>query len=200
MNQELYDKVLGKDVVADEESFKAKISELLSNQFKPNADNFFMESARELILKKMKDVALPEPFLKRWLLVANEKNTEESIEKDFPKISDDLKFHLAKEKIVKEQNIKIENTDLETLASEIARAQFAQYGMSNIPEDMLKNYSESLLKDENTLRNMYERVVENKIGDWLKTTVKVDAKNIESKKFNELIMERQNKETSATQE
>ena len=128
------------------------------------------------------------------------KNTEESIEKDFPKISDDLKFHLAKEKIVKEQNIKIENTDLETLASEIARAQFAQYGMSNIPEDMLKNYSESLLKDENTLRNMYERVVENKIGDWLKTTVKVDAKNIESKKFNELIMERQNKETSATQE
>ena len=84
MNQELYDKVLGKDVVADEESFKAKISELLSNQFKPNADNFFMESARELILKKMKDVALPEPFLKRWLLVANEKEYRGEHRKGFP--------------------------------------------------------------------------------------------------------------------
>ncbi len=193
MNQELYDKVLGKDVATDEASFKEKIGELLSNQFKPNADSLFMESARELILKKMKDVTLPEPFLKRWLLISNEKNTEESIEKDFPKITEDLKFHLAKEKIAKEQNLKIENSDLESLATNVARTRFAQYGMSNVPEEMLKNYAQSLLNDENTLRGMYEKVMENKIGDWLKETVKVNSQSIGSKEFNDLLTERENK-------
>jgi len=88
-------------VVSSEEEFKVKVTELLNNQFKPAADNLFMKSARELILKKLKDVEFPDVFLKRWLLVANEKNTAETIENDYPKIAEDLKYHLSKEKIVR---------------------------------------------------------------------------------------------------
>ena len=189
MNQELFDKVLGEGVVSSEDDFKSKVSEMLNNQFKPAADNLFMKSARELILKKLKDVEFPDAFLKRWLLVANEKNTEETIENDYPKIAEDLKFHLSKEKIVKEQDIKIENTDVEAFAAEVAKAQFSQYGMSNVPADVLENYVKRMLGDQNTVRNMYDQVVENKVMEWLKQTVKVNEKEISSKDFEKLLSE-----------
>ena len=189
MNQELFDKVLGEGVASSEDDFKSKVSEMLNNQFKPAADNLFMKSARELILEKLKDVEFPDAFLKRWLLVANEKNTEETIESDYPKIAEDLKFHLSKEKIVKEQDIKIENTDVEAFAAEVAKAQFSQYGMSNVPADVLENYVKRMLGDQNTVRNMYDQVVENKVMEWLKQTVKVNEKEISSKDFEKLLSE-----------
>lgn len=189
MNQELFDKVLGEGVVSSEEDFKSKITELLNNQFKPAADNLFMKSARELILKKLKDVEFPDAFLKRWLLVANEKNSEETIENDYPKIAEDLKYHLSKEKIVKEQDIKIEDADLEAFATEVAKAQFAQYGMSNVPADVVENYVKRLLGDQNTVRNMYDQLVENKVMEWLKQTIKVNEKEIPSKDFEKLLSE-----------
>ena len=189
MDQELFDKVLGEGLVSSEEEFKAKIAESLNNQFKPAADSLFMKSARELILKKLKNVEFPEAFLKRWLLVANEKNTAETIENDYPKIADDLKYHLSKEKIVKEQDIKIENSDLETFAAEVAKSQFAQYGMGNVPADVLENYVKRMLGDQNTVRNMYDQLVENKVMEWLKQTVKVNEKEIPSKDFEKLLSE-----------
>ncbi len=161
----------------------------MNNQFKPAADNLFMKSARELILKKLKDVEFPDAFLKRWLLVANEKNSEETIENDYPKIAEDLKYHLSKEKIVKEQDIKIEDADLEAFATEVAKAQFAQYGMSNVPADVVENYVKRLLGDQNTVRNMYDQLVENKVMEWLKQTIKVNEKEIPSKDFEKLLSE-----------
>lgn len=189
MEQELFDKVLGEGVVSSEEEFKAKVTELLNNQFKPAADNLFMKSARELILKKLEDVEFPDVFLKRWLLVANKKNTAETIENDYPKIVEDLKYRLSKEKIVKEQDIKIENSDLETFTAEVVRAQYAQYGMNNVPADVLENHVKRMLGDQNTVRNMYDQLVEKKVTEWLKQTVTVNEKEIPSKDFEKLLSE-----------
>lgn len=189
MNQELFNKVLGEGVVSTEEEFRTKIAELLSSQFKPAADSLFMKAARELVLKKMKGVEFPDAFLKRWLLVANEKNSPETIEEDYPKICDDLKFHLSKEKIVKDQQIKVEKEEMEAFAAEVARSQFAQYGMSNVPADVLENYVKRMLEDQNTVRNMYDQLIENKVMEWLKQTVKVNEKEILSKDFEKLFSE-----------
>lgn len=187
MNQELFDKVLGEGVATSEEDFKTKIREALNNQFKPNADYLFLREAKDLILEKMKDVEFPEAFLKRWLLASDEKRTEESLEEDFPKIIEDLKFHIAKEKIVENNDIKIETEDIESIATEVAKAQFAQYGMNNVPADMLQNYTKSLLEKEETVRNLYDRAAENKIIDWLKSTVNVTEQEITSNDFTELL-------------
>lgn len=186
MNQELFDKVFGEGVVATEEDFKNKIHESLNNQFKPGTDNLFIVEARDLFLAKLKDVAFPDEFLKRWLLASNEGKTTESVEEDYPKIVEDLKFHLAKEKILKDNDIKIESSDVEALASEVAKAQFAQYGMTNLPAEMLENYTKSLLGKEETVRNLYERVGEEKMIGWLKENVKVAEKEITSKEFSEM--------------
>lgn len=199
INQELFDRVFGEGVVASEEEFRSKVADMILSQMKPAAENLFMKEARKAILEKMKDATLPEEFLKRWLVEANEKNTAEKIEKDFPQIADDLKFHLAKERIVKDNKIEIENEDLQAFARDVARAQFAQYGMSNLGDDMLDNYVKSLLGDENTARNMYDQVVENKVGEWIKANVTIADQDILSKDFDKLLSSQEEDTTEEEQ-
>lgn len=199
LNQELFDKALGEGVVTTEEEFKEKVVESLVNQIKPAADNLFISEARKLILSKMENVEFPEAFLKKWLVIANENNTAEKIEEEFPQIIEDLKFHLAKEKIVKENDIKVENDEMQQFAIEVARAQFAQYGMNNLTNDMLANYAQSMLQDEGTSRNMFDKIVENKVGDWLKEKIKLNMIEIQSKEFEEMLQKQNATEEAATE-
>lgn len=189
MNQELFDKVLGEGVSTSEEDFREKVSAELTRQFKPSVDHLFIHQAKDLIVEKMKDVAFPDEFLKRWLLESSSERTEEQLEEDYPRILEDLKFHIAKQKIVDENELKVEYQDIEALAAEVAKAQFAQYGMSNLPADVLQNYTKSLLEKEETVQNLVERATEDKVIEWLKANVTVVEQEIESKAFNDLMSE-----------
>ncbi len=189
MNQELFDKVLGEGVATSEEDFREKISAELTRQFKPSVDHLFIHQAKDLIVEKMKDVAFPDAFLKRWLLETSDERTPEQLEEDYPRILEDLKFHIAKQKIVEENELKVEYQDIEALAAEVAKAQFAQYGMTNLPADVLQNYTKSLLEKEETVQNLVERATEDKVIDWLKANVTVVEKEIYSKEFNDLMSE-----------
>ncbi|NLY23404.1 MAG: trigger factor [Bacteroidales bacterium] len=189
MNQELFNKVLGDGVVTTEEEFRNKVGAELNNQFKPNVDHLFIHEARDIIVEKMNDVQFPDAFLKRWLLESSEERTAEQVEEDYPKIMEDLKFHIAKQKIVEEHEIKVEFSDIEALAAEVAKAQFAQYGMTNLPADVLQNYTKSLLEKEETVQNLVERATEDKIIQWLKENVTVVEKDIFSNDFNKMMSE-----------
>ncbi len=197
LNQELYDKVLGEGVVSSEEEFKDKIIESYVSQIKPAADNLYNAETRKLILSKMENVEFPDAFLKKWLVVANENNTEEKIEEEYPQIVEDLKYHLAKEKLVKENDLKVEEDEMQQFAVDVARAQFAQYGMNNLTNDMLANYAQSMLQDEATSRNMYDRLIENKVGELLKGKVNLDEKEILSKEFEKMLQENNADDASA---
>lgn len=187
MNQKLFDKVLGEGMAATEEEFRQKVEVELTRQFKPGADHLFIHQAKSLIVEKMQDVVFPDAFLKRWLLETSKERTAEQLEEDYPKILEDLKFHIAKQKIVEENELKVEYQDIEALAAEVAKAQFAQYGMTNLPADMLQNYTKSLLEKEETVQNLVERATENKVIEWLKANVTVVEKEISSKDFNDLM-------------
>ncbi len=187
LNQKLFDQILGEGEATSEEEFRQKIEEMIIAQFKPNIDHLFIREARDIIVEKMSDVVFPDEFLKKWLLKSDENRTAEEIEKDYPKILEDLKFHVAKQKIVEENDIKVEFSDIEELAEDVARAQFAQYGMTNLPKDVLQNYSKNLLEKEETVRNLYDRAVDNKLIDWLKEHVTVIDKNVTTEEFNQLM-------------
>jgi len=186
IDQELFDKVFGEGVVADEAEFRTKVKEQIAEQFAPQADYKFMMDIREVLLKKAGELTYADDILKRWLLVANEKNTKEKIEDEYPQIVEDLTYHLIKESLVKKNEIKVEDADVEDLAKKVAKSQFAQYGMMSVPEDVLANYAKDMLKNEETLRNVIDRAVEDKLATWLKERVKLDAKEISVDDFNQL--------------
>lgn len=189
LNQDLFDKVFGEGIVTSEEEFKSKIKEALTEQFAPQSDFKFLTDTKDLLIQKAGELQFSEALLKRWLLVANEKNTKEKIEEDYPQIIEDLKYHLIKEALVKENSLKVENVDIENFAKRVAKAQFAQYGMLSVPEDVLDNYAKDMLKNKQTLQNILDRAVEEKLAGWLKEQVTLDIKEITTDEFNKLLEE-----------
>ncbi|MDL2256622.1 trigger factor [Bacteroidales bacterium OttesenSCG-928-I14] len=186
MDQNLFDKAFGEGVVSSEEEFKNKIKENISTQLAPEGDYRFLLDIKELILKKAEAVVFPDEFLKRWLVASNEDKTEEALMEDYPKIINDLKFHLFREEIIKEKEIKVDQEDIKAMARKVTLAQFAQYGMPNVPEDLLENYSAEMLKKEETVRNLVDRILEDKVTVILKEKVALQPKEITSEEFEKL--------------
>lgn len=183
LNQELFDKVFGESVVTSEEEFRNKIREALAEQFTPQCDFKFLSDAREVLVKKAGELKFADDILKRWLLVANEKNTAENIENDYPHIIEDLTYHLIKESLVKANGLKVQDADIEEFAKRVAKAQFAQYGMLSVPEDALENYAKEMLKNKQTMQNILDRAVEEKLAAWLKEQVTIDKKEVTADEF-----------------
>lgn len=183
LNQELFDKVFGKDEVKSEEEFINKVKETIAEQFKPDSDYKFMLDAKEVLFKKVGEVKFPTAFLKRWMLASDKEKNADELDKQFPKIEEDLKFHLIKEAIAKENDIKIEQADMKAIAIRAAQAQFAQYGMTSLPAEMVENYAEEMLKDQNNARNLFDRAMEDKIADYLKSKLGVTEKTVSLDEF-----------------
>lgn len=183
IDQELFDKVFGEGAVKTEEEFRTKVAEMLAAQLMPESDYKFELDARKALEKKIGDIELPAAFLKRWLVASGENRTPESVEEEFPKMAPELKWHLIKEQIARNLEIKVDDNDLLEAAKKATRAQFAQYGMANIPEDLLENYAREMLKKKENVRGLADRATEEKIMNAIKDSVTLNEKEISSEDF-----------------
>jgi trigger factor len=186
LNQELFDQIYGKDVITSEEAFRAKVREEIEARFAPESDYRFMVDAEKQLVKKLKGVEFPVEFLKRWLLAADEKRNPATIDQDMPKLIEELKWHLMKEEIIKRNNIQVSEADVLETAKKATRAQFAQYGMMSVPDDLLNNYAAEMLKKPETARNLSDQTNSAKVADFLKSTVKLNEKTVSAEEFNKL--------------
>ncbi len=186
INQELFDKVYGEGVVTSEEDFRARIKNDIQENLVADSEYKFGIDAQEVILAKYTDLAFPDAFLKRWVLASNENLTAETLEEDYPKMIADLKWHLVKDKIAKTNDIKVEAPDVEEYAKKIAKAQFAQYGMIGMDDEIIANYAKDMMKKEETLKNMIDKVAEEKVFAVVKNAVKLDNKEISIEDFNKM--------------
>ena len=186
IDQDLFDKVYGEGVVTSEEEFKAKIKANIQESLQGDSDYKFGVDAREMLLAKYDNLVFPDAFLKRWVLATNENLTAETLEADYSKMIADLKWQLIKDKIAKASDTKIETADIEEYAKKITKAQFAQYGMLGIDDELVDNYAKDMLKKEETLKGIIEKVAENKVFDVVKTKVKLETKEISIEDFNKM--------------
>ena len=186
MNQELFDKVFGENVVTSEEEFKQKIEEALLEQFLPQSDFKFLMDIRDLLVERAGELKFDDALLKRWLLASNSKNTPEQLEKDYPQVVKDLTYQLIKDALVRQNDLKVTPADVDSFAKRVAKAQFAQYGMLSIPEDVLDNYAKEMLKNAQTAENIANRAIEEQLAAWLKEQVTLDEKEVSADEFTKL--------------
>ena len=125
-------------------------------------------------------------LLKRWLLASNSKNTPEQLEKDYPQVVKDLTYQLIKDALVRQNDLKVTPADVDSFAKRVAKAQFAQYGMLSIPEDVLDNYAKEMLKNAQTAENIANRAIEEQLAAWLKEQVTLDEKEVSADEFTKL--------------
>lgn len=183
---ELFAKVYGENAIKDEADFRAHVKAEIEENMAEDSDYKFGLDAKAAVMKKMEGLTFPEDFLKRWLHATNEKLTDEEIDKDFPQMIEELKWHLAKDQLLKKYNINVEKEDVEDYAKKVAKMQFIQYGLMHVDDAYLTNYAQQMLKDENQLRGIVERVAEQKIYAALKTVVKLEEKSISHADFGKL--------------
>ena len=187
VNQELYDKVYGKDVVKDDKEFREKIAESMKAQFAVDSDFRFIQDVRKHCEKKVGKLVFPEELLKRVMLNNNKDKGADYVEKNFDMSIKELEWHLIKEQLVAANDIKIDENDIKDAAKDAARAQFAQYGMTNIPDEYLENYAADMLKKKEYVDNLVDRSIDRKLTEVLKKVVKLNEKDITFEEFNKMM-------------
>ena len=190
VNQTLFDQVFGEGNVKDEKEFRQKIADQISQQFKADSDYKFLLDIREHMEKKVGKLEFPEAILKRVMMNNNKDKGADFVEKNFDASIKELGWHLIKEQLVAAQDIKVEDADLKAVAKEAARAQFAQYGMSNIPDEYLENYASEMLKKRENVDGLVDRAVDVKLTAALKSVVKLDEKDITLEDFQKMLQEK----------
>ena len=190
VNQQLFDRVFGEGTVKDEKAFREKIAETLKPQLEGNSDYKFMLDVRQYVEKKVGDVTFPEALLKRVMLQNNQDKGADYVEKNFEGSIKELKWHLIKEQLVAANEIKVEDADIKAVAKDAIRQQFAQYGMSNVPDDVLENYAAEQMKKRENVEGFVDRAVEQKLVEKLKTVVKLTKKAVSLPDFNKLMQEK----------
>ena len=186
LTQEIFDQAFGEGVVKSEEEFRAKIKEVMAEQFVMDADYKFLIDVRDVLKNKVGQLEFPDELLKRIMLLNNREKGEEYVKENYDNSIKELTWFLIKEKLVKEYEIKVEQEDIKEMAKHATKVQFAQYGMLTVPEDILENYVQEMMKKKETVENLVNRVVEAKLAGVLKTKVSLEHKNISIEDFNKL--------------
>ena len=189
VNQELFDQVYGKDVVTDEKAFREKIAEGLKAQFAVDSDFKFIQDVRKYAEAKVGELTFPDALLKRIMLNNNKDKGEEYVEKNYAMSVKELAWHLIKEQLATANNVKVEEADVIATAKEAARAQVAQYGMNNIPEEYIENYAKDMLKKGDYTDSFVDRAVDRKLTEALKAVVKLNEKTATLDEFNKMMQE-----------
>lgn len=187
INQELFDSVYGKDEVKDEESFRKKIAEGLSAQLVNDGDYKFLIDLRKHLEDKVGALTFPDALLKRIMLNNNKERGEKFVEENYEQSIKELTWHLIREQLVEANGIKIDDNDIRETAKEAARAQFAQYGMTNIPEEYIDNYANDMMKKKEYVDSLVDRSIDRKLTATLKNVVKLVQKEATLDEFNEMM-------------
>jgi len=190
VDQKLFDQIYGEGEVKTEEEFRNRIAEGIKAQFAGNSDYRFLLDIRKYAEDKVGELKFPEELLKRIMKNNNRDREEDFVEKNFEGSLKELKWHLIKEQLVNANEIKIEQDDIKNAAKESARAQFAQYGMTNVPDEYLDNYATDLLKKQEQVQAFVDRAIDMKLTEALKKVVKLTNKKVSLDGFNKLFEEK----------
>lgn len=186
IDQDLFDQVYGEGKVKDEADFRAKVTEGIKEQMVQNADFRFLQDVRKYVEEKIGEVKYADDLMKRIMLANNKDKGMEYVEKNYEASIKELTWSLAKNQIVEAQKIKVDDADVKAVAIDVTRMQFAQYGMTSVPEEYLEQYAEGMLKNRDQVDNLVNAAVDRKLMTALKDVVKLNKKTISFDEFRKL--------------
>ena len=169
-----------------DEDIEKEVTERLKENHRQEAEWRLSKDIRDFYVAKA-GLKLPEEFLKRWLVAANDgKVSKEDVEKEFPGFCEDFKWQLVRGKFMKDFGFDVTHEDLVDAAKAYVTYQYAMYGLPQVPDDMLMDAVGNIMKDRRQLERLSEQVEDRKVLDKIKETISIKDKKISSEKFREL--------------
>lgn len=187
INQKFFDEIFGEGNVKSEQECREKIADTVKVQLTSDQDYKFLLDVRAFLEQKVGKLEFPDALLKRIMLNNNKEKGEQFVNENYDKSIQELEWHLIKEQLVNAYSIKVDENDLKEIAKEAARAQFAQYGMDNVPEEYLDNYATEMMKKRENVDSLVSRAVDVKLIDALKKVVKMNGKTISLEDFQKMM-------------
>lgn len=182
LDQELFDKVYGAGKITSEEEFKNKIREELALMFNVDSERFLRTEVEKKLVEDLK-LQLPDAFLKRWLMAVNEKPiTQEELEKDYENYSKAMQWRLIENKIIKDNEIKVDAEEAKAEAKAFISGEYARYGQQPTEED-LEKISKDLLSKEKEAQKIFENIYSKKVLDLIKQKCTLQPKELSYDEF-----------------
>ena len=188
LNQTVFDAAFGKDVVTNEADFRAKIAEQFEARFEVESDYKLLMDVRTYLMEKVGKLEYDEAILRR-IMDGSKQPGETVSEEEFQKSLTELTWHLIKEQLARKFEIKVDDNDVLDVAKAATRDQFAQYGMANVPEDLLENYAKEMLKQDKTREALINRAVDVKLINAIKGVVTLEEEKVSVEDFNKKVSE-----------
>lgn len=186
VNQELFDDVYGKGNVKDEADFRQKIHDGVKQQLVTDQDYRFLQDLRKYAEDKVGQLTYPDSLLKRIMKENNKDKDDEFIDKNYEPSIKELTWDLIRTKLSQQAGVKVTAEDVKAVAREVARAQFAQYGMMNLEDKYIDNYADELLKQRESAQQFENRAIDEKLTQAMKAVVTLNHKEISLDDFNKL--------------
>lgn len=188
-NQEFFNQVFGEDKVHNEEEYRDALSNMIKAQLENDSNYRFTIDAENAIRKAIGSLTLPDAVLKEFLMSQNSALTPENIDAEYEKMRPQLEWELEKEAIATQLEIKVEEEDMLNIARMLTQQQMAQYGITNLPADLLEKYAQDILKDQKAVGQLHAQALDNKLFNAIKASVTVEDKDIDVEGFNNLFKE-----------
>lgn len=185
-NQEYFDMLFGKDEVHNEEEYQAALKEMIELSLDNDSNFRFSIDAHKAIMNAIGSLNLPADVIKAFLMSQNENLNPENIDAEYERMIPELEWELEKDAISAQLGVKVEEEDLMNTAAMMAQHQFAQYGMTNVPEEALNNYAAQILKDEKARQQVYAKTFDDKFYSAVREAVNAEEKSVSVEEFNNL--------------
>ncbi len=183
INQELFDKIFGADVVKSEAELKAKIKEDAEKQFQTQADQQLLNAVTEYLVENTK-FDLPAEFLKKWMVVAGEKPmTPEDASEEYEKSEKGLRYQLIEGKILKDNKLHVTFDELKDFTKGFVKIQMAQYGQLNPEEKELDDIVQRVLTNQDEAKRLQEQLVSQKLLNFYKEKMTFKTKEVNYEEF-----------------
>ena len=183
LNQELFDKFFGKDVVKSEEELRTKIKENAERQFVQQSDQKLMDDVVESLIENTK-FDLPDDFLQRWIQVSgSEPMTEEQAKEEYEKSKKGLRYQLIEGKLISENNLQVTFDELKEYAGNLIKAQMAQYGNTNLSQEELDRIVTRVLANQEEVKRLSDQLQSQKMLTFFKENAKLKTKEVTFEEF-----------------
>lgn len=183
LDQELFDKLFGKDEVTSEKELKAKIKEDSEKQFEQQADQKLLNDVTEYFIENTK-FELPSSFLTKWIQSTGEKPlTDEEASAEFEKSEKGLRYQLIEGKIIKDNDVQIQFDELKEFAKGFIKSQMAQFGQLNPQEEELNTIADRVLGNQDEVKRLSEQLMSQKLLSLYKEKVNLKTKEVTYENF-----------------
>ncbi len=183
LDQELFNKIFGDDVVKSTDEMKAKIKEDSEKQFEQQADQKLLNDMTEKLIEDTK-FELPAEFLKKWIQMSGEKPlTEQEASDEYMRSEKGLRYQLIEGKIIKEHDLKVEFDELKEFAKGFMKSQMAQYGHMNPSEEELENIAMRVMGNQDEVKRLSDQLMSQKLLTLFKEQGNLKTKEVSYENF-----------------